>query len=30
LRGTKAFPNLDQLLAQIRADIEETRLVCRD
>jgi riboflavin kinase/FMN adenylyltransferase len=30
LRGTRAFPNLDQLLAQIRADIEETRRVYRD
>jgi riboflavin kinase/FMN adenylyltransferase len=28
LRGTRAFPNLDELLAQIRADIEQTRRVC--
>ena len=29
LRGTKAFPSLDDLLAQIRADIEQTERVCQ-
>jgi riboflavin kinase / FMN adenylyltransferase len=28
LRGTKAFPSLDDLLTQIRADIDQTRRVC--
>jgi riboflavin kinase/FMN adenylyltransferase len=28
LRGSKAFPSLADLLAQIRADIEQTRRVC--
>jgi riboflavin kinase/FMN adenylyltransferase len=29
LRGTEAFRSLDDLIAQIRDDIEQTRLVCQ-